>query len=497
MLMHSVMTIFRPKTTFKVLRLFLETIGLCLCAVSVLALGSRVTFAQSLFPKIQNSRKLLAPYSLNMFRSPQPFELTHLKIAILDGEFSALPLKDGVEDPANLKLGSFFEGQLPENLEFRDFSKGSGLGPTVNHGTVMAQILWEVFNKSEYGPQLFLLKVSSHYSSMEQAIDFAIQQNVKVIVNSNNLLFGSNFNGKGVYERLLKKAHAAGILWINSAGNEQKTVFSQPVLANGANNEKLFIELPDSNDTLKFQILPTNDSSGKPLKNPVKVVLSWNDFHEDPKTRPTTDLDMKIYDHNENIYLPHFNKAQVTAISPGQDGVPRQASGLAREEFTAELLPGIYSIHALNISKNFDENSLLQIVVSSQLKGSVKIIQPEFVDRVLYPADSELVISAGTLKSSFGTTSDGRKKPDVIMPRTEIEMSYEFLDPKESFAGSSNAAALLGGLVGRLLVENPKLTFDNIKTLLSECTPTSVEKDQVPAGIPKWTTPTPLRVQNF
>jgi hypothetical protein len=77
------------------------------------------------------------------------------------------------------------------------------------------------------------------------------------------------------------------------------------------------------------------------------------------------------------------------------------------------------------MSNNFTVDHFLQVIVSSQSKGSTYYLQTEFTERVLYPADSEKIIAVGTTQSSFGTLINGKQKPDLLMPSPNIEFTLD------------------------------------------------------------------------
>ena len=74
------------------------------------------------------------------------------------------------------------------------------------------------------------------------------------------------------------------------------------------------------------------------------------------------------------------------------------------------------------------------------------------------------------ISSSQGPTRDGRLKPDVAAPGTDIvaALGFNFDDDEEWIAmtGTSMASPYVCGVVGLMLAENPKLTAAQIRGIL-------------------------------
>lgn len=129
-------------------------------------------------------------------------------VAVLDMGFGALD-------------ESIAAGELPprDQLELVSFDIAYGLdgrtelgGPT-QHGVRMAEIVRDV------APAARLVLVNYHSpAEFLRAVDYIVGRGIPIVSHSNSFLDGP-FDGTGPAARAVDAAAAAGILWVNSAGN--------------------------------------------------------------------------------------------------------------------------------------------------------------------------------------------------------------------------------------------------------------------------------------
>src|SRR5207237_2496237 len=100
--------------------------------------------------------------------------------------------------------------------------------PLNRHGRIMAQIVWAVTGARPEGPKFYLLNANGP-TMLRRAVRYAIEQRVDVIVFSGSFEGAGNGDGRGPINRVVADALAAGILWINAAGNYGHHVYSGPV----------------------------------------------------------------------------------------------------------------------------------------------------------------------------------------------------------------------------------------------------------------------------
>ena len=77
------------------------------------------------------------------------------------------------------------------------------------------------------GPQFYLLNANGP-TMLRRAVRFAIEQKVDVILFSGTFDGGGNGDGRGPINRSSHEAVAAGIIWVNAAGNQRAARLQRP-----------------------------------------------------------------------------------------------------------------------------------------------------------------------------------------------------------------------------------------------------------------------------
>ena len=141
--------------------------------------------------------------------------------------------------------------------------------PGNRHGREMAQIVWAITGSDPRGPQFYLLNANGP-TMLRRAVRYAIEQDVDIILFSGSFEGGGNGDGRGPINRIVDEALAAGILWINAAGNFGGKVYNGPVriLRDG------YLRLGGGTDIAALRFRNRLD------ENTVTVTLTWNDYRE-------------------------------------------------------------------------------------------------------------------------------------------------------------------------------------------------------------------------
>lgn len=375
--------------------------------------------ASSLF---KNSETLKRIYGFNVPTIAKP-----LKVAVLDKGFMG------------------FEGQIGQSLPPNTVYVPGPVAPPpdlkVEHGLRMAQIFWDLASDSGAYPnvvaELRLYNVFG-FSNFQAAIQDLIADDVDLVLYSEVWEFGGNFDGGGFINAEVQKALDAGVVWINAAGNFAQTTFNSPI----ASAQDDWLKLPDQNQSLALRCL---DNPQK--KCQVKVVLSWNDFKDEPEIGTGKDLDLALTDDMLTVLqVSRLRQTNAPQTGPGESKYPR-------ESLTAELSPGLYFIRVKKMSDNFSSQDRLRITVDGEFL-SMPSATPE--ESVLNPADLPGVLTVGAADSPRSGLSAKMKKPDLWA------LSSIILDDGQEFRGSSNSAAIVAARLALDLVEDSSLTSQDL-----------------------------------
>lgn len=441
----------------------LTVVGLSLGA---LFLGIPKVFAQV---RVENSAELKRVFETHKFAKVGS-AVKDLKIAVIDSNFYS-----GYD---GLMPGEFPAGYLPENTEYKSFIPDDRANPGDDHGFSMAQIVWTMFDRDPRGPKIYLLNAAG-YSAMKKATDFIVENEIKIVLHAQTYEFGSNFNGEGFLRPLIQKVLDSNVLWINAVGAHRNATYLGNTTFFEPTGE---VNLPDANNTLKFESLLD--------KNGAEIILSWNDFSDDPNHAAVTDLDFTLF-KSDGTEIPVDNKIQ-KGEGPLRDGSPEslqdRRSALARETLRVRLDKGIYSLRIApkgNL-ESFKEGHKFLVVLKADQGGSLRFLTKPFKQFALSPNDIEGVISVGDFSegSSLARTLDGRMRPDFVLPYSRVLFS----DNKNT-EGTSNAAALFTGILGRMVLENPRINRKKILDYVESLGESSIPG--APKSVKTWVTPYP------
>jgi len=402
-----------------------------LLSISGFALMASTSISASAEVRLRNFNQIKSQYGLHEYA----YDLRNtknLKIAILDNDFAGFPQS---------------MDSLPEGTEYVRGPLASG--PTADqggHGLLMAQIVWNLIKSPQSAPKFYLMQANG-ITNFKAAIDSAIEKRVDMILYAANWETGGNFDGKGFINREVNRATREGITWINAAGNYHGQIFNSPVVVNPATQS---LRLPGPNDTLTFEV--------KYSQTPVKLTLSWNDYKNEEEFQTQKDLDWEIVDWTGKVF-PIRNLKQGTRSRCGDK--PAYAQGErsdslhSREEDTVMLGDGVYYLRIIDCSGNFTTDDKIRLVMQSAKPDAIKFDHATRNYEIMPPADNPSVITVGDMSpvSAIGPTTDGRIKPDLILPFTKVEMS----DGKVFNGGSSIAAAIYAGIYANLWSYNQKL----------------------------------------
>lgn len=342
-----------------------------------------------------------------------------IKVAVIDVGFGSLAFAQEV-------------GALPAEV-IADFTDYSGLGAALgNHGTAVAQIVHETAPQA----RLYLKQVGDELD-LENAVEDAIRQGVQIINHSvgwTNAGFG---DGTGFFAGLVRRAHEAGILWVNAAGNHAQSHWTGRFLDANANG---WADFPGAGE--------------EALRIPayfgglISLSLTWDDW---PRT--DQDLDLYLYDGEGNVVA--FSTGWQLGAEPPVEALDYFVE--ATDVYRVKVL-------ARRASKP------LRIKIFSDSSHPLKPAVPH--GSLLAPADAPEALAVGAVSirrweagpqepfSSLGPTSDGRIKPDLVGPDGTANL---LINP---FGGTSAAAPHVAGAAALLWSRHPDWNADQVRAAL-------------------------------
>lgn len=357
-----------------------------------------------------------------------------LKIAVFDKGFDGYQSEIGQSLPAHTV---YVPGPVAAPQDMK-----------IEHGLRMAQILTALVTNNMQQPEVireFYLYNVYGFSNFKAAVDDAIRKQIDVISYSEVWEYGGNNDGKGFINAQVSRATAAGIIWVNAAGNFAKTTYNSSIQTIADD----WVKLPDQNNALALRC---QQKSGE--KCLIKVVLSWNDFKNDIGPGTEKDLDLALADDMLNIL-------QTSALRQSADPKEERPgySKYAREILTAEIKPGNYYLRVKNRSKNFGSADRLRITVDGE---GITMPRHTADESVLNPGDNPSVISVGASDSDRSSVSTKMNKPDILAPSSMILM-----DGSE-FRGSSNATAIVAAGAALIRAKSPQANRSMVLTAIGK-----------------------------
>jgi hypothetical protein len=336
-----------------------------------------------------------------------------LRIGVLDLGFASYEELLGRELPADVEIAAF--GWYDQNEV---------------HGTACAEIVHDIAPEAE----LFLAWYDGGDPAMGEAVDWLRQQGVHIITHSANGVFSPR-DGSGWDARLVDDLTAAGVLWINSAGNDADLHY-RGVFRDGDGDGFHDFETGDG-------LLPIYAYDG------VTVYLTW----QEPWENPTQDYELLLLN----------GSGDTLAISEEpQDGSPGQNPGEALYYAASDEVVYV-AIEAYDADRpvTFDLFAL---------GPDVEVGSPVAAYSVGAPGDAAGSLTVGAVNlddnlayySSQGPTNDERMKPDISAPTGVSGASYG----NRGFDGTSASAPHVAGAAALVWQAYPTYTRADVADFL-------------------------------
>jgi subtilisin family serine protease len=341
-----------------------------------------------------------------------------VKIGVLDQGF------DGYRD----RLGR----DLPFNTQAQSFVPGIAVDATgINHGTAVAEIIHDVAPDA----QIYLAYYDGGDVSMGNAVEWLLAQGVKIISHSAGGL-AAPMDGTGRDDELVQRATEAGVLWVNSAGNNALQHYRGTYT--DTDNDQVH-EFAPGKTLLGFRAVPDSTT---------QIVLSWNDWQLDGDQ----DLDLFLLDRDGNTLASSRN-------SRGNHRPPVEQIAYQFDDADTYFV----AIHGVNVTRPL---SLSLFVHETPL---LELADP--IGSIATPGDSADAVTVGAVDwhnmqlepfSSRGPTADGRIKPDLVGPDGVSNVTY----PTTGFFGTSAAAPHIAGAAALVWSAYPAAQVADIRTYL-------------------------------
>lgn len=370
-------------------------------------------------------------------------------IAILDNGYTGLREARGKTLPPQLRVEPGFEGEEAETA----------------HGTKMAEIAYAMatgrnaYDPQVSGPEMRLFVTNGPYRNLSDSVDKLIEmkrqrpQTTFIALYSQIWEYGGNLNGTGYINEIVNRALAAGVVWVNAAGNLGRGTYLSKVEYDKATRE---MKLPSNNRFIKMNVPATPTQ--------IKIVLAWKDFTDSYYNYFTKqDLD---------LVLETTSGKEIARAALRQDGQnhgnEKGYSRHAREVMTANLSAGTYHLRVLVKSDNFDASSRFWVTASGE---GVELENANGHQSVMIPADNPNVLTVGASDVNYGNATileDGRVlKPDFLTPSL-----IEFADGT-IVHGTSTATAVAAGALALYRSAYGSLSFASAKKMLEDGTLTN------------------------
>ena len=330
------------------------------------------------------------------------------------------PLRVGVIDLGFEGWDELVGSELPTGTTVQSFSEGGINGNGLDildqvHGTACAEIIFDVAPEA----QIFLSNFDS-ISTNDEAFDWMIAQDVDVISYSIGWFNAGPGDGRGPINDAVRRATAAGIEVVVSAGNEARAHYMDT--------------FTDPDDDGLHSYSPGDESNAITLSagDTLTVFLNWDDWFASDQ-----DYDLYILDSNDNV---------VASSTNFQTGTQNPAETAGFEAATG----GTYHVVVQKFSATRDVE--LQMFFSHDPAKEMQYVTP--AGSITIPADTEEAVVVGATFwgndqledfSSQGPTKDGRVKPDLMGPDGVTTRSYG--DLGLDFFGTSASAPHVAGAI--------------------------------------------------
>jgi hypothetical protein len=253
-----------------------------------------------------------------------PVNLANVTVAVLDTGFAGV---DGNRPylPADTKVVEHYPADFVARNKLGDPAFQRPFAPGDAHGRQMAQLVWAISGNRPEGPKFLLLNANGP-TLFRRAVKYAVEQKADIVLFSGTFEGAGNYDGRGPVDAAVDEAVAAGILWVNAAGNCGGKVYNGPIDV-GPDGYVRFRTAAQAS-ALRF--------SNRFDESNVTVTLTWNDYNDAEDAGTDKDLDLIVEDARGKV-IGESKLAQVPGGKPAAQGETHNP----RERLTLTDLPAV------------------------------------------------------------------------------------------------------------------------------------------------------------
>lgn len=372
-----------------------------------------------------------------------------VKIGIIDLEFQGyLPLM-GNELPINITVKNFVDGQTDTQINTTG-------GP---HGTGCAEIVHDIAPEAT----LYFAKIAT-ITDLNEAVDWFIQEQVKVISISTVWWNESPGDGTGALVDIVNKAYNAGIFWAQAAGNERQRHWAGSFSDPDNDTVHNFTNEDEVNVILSSDGSPTLISAG----TTIRLFLSWDDWN--------------FVNQDYELILARWNGIQWERVAISENPQSGETGQAPTEGiiFTTSALDSNYGVVIKQFASNravhfnlfmpaFDrlDQRFTTYTAASSIANpadAANAITVAAIRRPITPYEQAVYSPEGPTNGAGGTETGGFAKPDIAAFAYVSTQSYG--GGESRFLGTSPAAPHVAGAAALILSAYSDYTPMQIRTFL-------------------------------